>query len=202
MPDNENKPNESDVAKGVRDARPLGQWKTQYPDARKAINLEAWLLVGYLIVSFSAACYFISLTDQEVLLERCGGLFSYCAEDDSPALLFSVKFHYIAIFFVGMLGSVTYSIKWLVHSVAKSLWHLDRRYWRLMTPLVGGIYANVVLTFFGGGLPLAIVVSEQNSQVSEWAPSLAMAFLIGYFSDGVSGLLTKIANVIFGTIEK
>jgi len=30
----------------------------------------------------------------------------------------------------------------------------------------------------------------------------AIAFLVGYFSDGVSGLLTNVANAVFGTVEK
>jgi len=34
------------------------------------------------------------------------------------------------------------------------------------------------------------------------AMTAASAFLIGYFSDGVSGLLSNIANAVFGTLEK
>jgi hypothetical protein len=34
------------------------------------------------------------------------------------------------------------------------------------------------------------------------AVSAALAFLVGYFSDGVSGLLSNIANAVFGTLEK
>jgi hypothetical protein len=34
------------------------------------------------------------------------------------------------------------------------------------------------------------------------ALTAALAFLIGYFSDGVSGLLSNIANAVFGTLEK
>jgi hypothetical protein len=30
----------------------------------------------------------------------------------------------------------------------------------------------------------------------------ALAFLVGYFSDGVSGLLSNVANAVFGTLEK
>jgi hypothetical protein len=34
------------------------------------------------------------------------------------------------------------------------------------------------------------------------ASAASLAFLIGYFSDGVSGLLTNIANAVFGTVRE
>lgn len=97
-----------------------------------------------------------------------------------------------------MVGGATFSIKWLIHSTAKGGWHLDRRYWRYFVPLVGGIYACVVLTLFASG----IIRGPGPEPSRDVASTAALAFLIGYFSDGVSGLLTNIANAVFGTLRE
>ena len=109
----------------------------------------------------------------------------------------TVSSHVVAIYFIGGLGGTTFSIKWLVHACAKGKWHLDRRQWRLNIPLVGGAYACVVLTLLDGGL------FGHGADVSRpFVLSAALAFLVGYFSDGVSGLLSNVANAVFGTLEK
>ena len=64
-------------------------------------------------------------------------------------------------------------------------------------PLIGGVYACVVLTLFDSG-----VLGTHGGQPREIAMTAAYAFLVGYFSDGVSGLLSNIANAVFGTLEK
>jgi hypothetical protein len=53
-------------------------------------------------------------------------------------LVLNIDFRLLMIFSVGSLGGTTFSIKWLVHSVAKCKWHLDRRYWRFFVPMIGG----------------------------------------------------------------
>ena len=109
-----------------------------------------------------------------------------------------VSFRLIAIFLTGFVGGSTFSIKWLIHSVAKGKWHLDRRYWRFLVPLIGGVYACVVMTLFGAGL----FATPANPAISALPGTAALAFLVGYFSDGVSGLLSNVANAVFGTLEK
>ncbi|MFD1330748.1 hypothetical protein ACFQ4O_01915 [Methylopila musalis] len=104
----------------------------------------------------------------------------------------------LAIFFTGCVGGTTFSIKWLIHSVAKGKWHLDRRYWRFLVPLIGGVYACVVMTLFGAGL----FASQTAAQMGPMPTTASLAFLVGYFSDGVSGLLSNVANAVFGTLEK
>lgn len=116
--------------------------------------------------------------------------------DNSPVM--NVDARIIAIFFCGNVGGTTFSIKWLVHSVAKGSWHQDRTYWRFFVPLIGGVYACVVLTLFDSGL-IGGHTSDPNRSMASTA---ALAFLIGYFSDGVSGLLTNIANAVFGTLRE
>ena len=170
------------------DGRELWEWKSRYsPDARSQINGEAFFLLGLLLFTLvgTGLClgiagprdYFFTLSGADV----------------------HVSFRLLTIFFTGCLGGTTFSIKWLIHSVAKGKWHLDRRYWRLLVPAIGGVYACVVMTLFGIG------VFAQQSAGAPPAPlpgTAALAFLVGYFSDGVSGLLSNIANAVFGTLEK
>ena len=67
----------------------------------------------------------------------------------------------------------------------------------MFVPLIGGIYACVVVTLFNSGL-IGGHISEPNRSIASTA---ALVFLIGYFSDGVSGLLTNVANAVFGTLR-
>lgn len=85
-----------------------------------------------------------------------------------------------------------------MHSVAKGKWHQDRFFWRIFVPLVGGIYSVIVMNLFNGGY-LGGGVPKADASL---ATTCALAFLVGYFSDGVSGLLTNVANAVFGTVEK
>jgi hypothetical protein len=118
-------------------------------------------------------------------------------QPDEAANVIRIDVRWLIAFFVGCLGGTTFSVKWLVHSAAKSKWHLDRRYWRLFVPLIGGVYACVVLTLLDGGIG-----GTRGGQPREVAMTAAYAFMVGYFSDGVSGLLSNIANAVFGTLEK
>eukprot|EP01032_Pedospumella_encystans_P000293 gene293-331_t len=52
-------------------------------------------------------------------------------EAPATSAIFHIELKLIAVFFVGCVGGTTFSIKWLIHSVAKLKWHLDRRYWRM-----------------------------------------------------------------------
>jgi hypothetical protein len=175
------------------DERKLWEWQTKYaPEARRGINWEAWLL-GIVFVSFLVLSGLsLSVVNQSLQLP----LPWLNAEGGQPLTL-NIEFRLIAIFFVGCIGGATFSIKWLMHAVATGRWHLDRRYWRVFVPLTGGVYACVVLTLFDAGL-----IMGQGDKVRPIAASAALAFLVGYFSDGVSGLLSNIANAVFGTLEK
>ena len=168
------------------DGRKLWDWKSHYPDeARQLMATEAFVLVGMLVIALFVDGVCLGLAGQPVSI-GVGG----------PQIWVSCRL--LAIFCTGWLGAVTFSIKWLIHSVAKGKWHLDRRYWRLMTPVIGGVYACVVMTLFGAGL----FASQPTEQVGAMPSTAALAFLVGYFSDGVSGLLSNVANAVFGTLEK
>jgi hypothetical protein len=168
------------------DGRKPWDWETRYPDqARTRMNTEAFVLVAMLVVAFLGAGICLGLSGQATFIPM-------------GHLSIWVNFRYLSIFCVGVLGGVTFSIKWLIHSVAKGKWHRDRRYWRLMVPAIGGVYACVVMTLFGSGM----FGGAGGGQASSPTSIAALAFLVGYFSDGVSGLLSNVANAVFGTLEK
>ncbi len=168
------------------DDRKPWDWASRYPaEACSRMNTEAGVLVCMLAVALLADGICLGLAGQPVSI-GVGG----------PQIW--ISFRLLAIFFTGCVGGVTFAMKWLIHSVAKGKWHLDRRYWRLMVPIIGGVYACVVMTLFGAGL-FAAQPTEQSAAMPTTA---ALAFLVGYFSDGVSGLLSNVANAVFGTLEK
>jgi hypothetical protein len=177
----------SDPTSGLDDGREPWEWQTRFPpEAKKLINREACVAGGYLAVFLVAT--FV-----------CAGFVGKTFElNVAPNVAFLIDTKLLAIFFTGALGGTTFSIKWLMHSVAKGKWHVDRFLWRVFVPLVGGVYAVIVSNLIGGGL----IGGGQPKQDGSIATITALAFLVGYFSDGVSGLLTNVANAVFGTVEK
>lgn len=168
------------------DGRKPWDWNSNFPaEARSLMNTEAYVLVGLLFFSLLGAGVFLGLADQNAAIDLGSGLKLW------------ISFRLLAIFFAGTVGGVTFSIKWLIHAAAKGKWHRDRRYWRLMVPAVGGVYACVVMTLFSAGM-----FAAQSSAENAVASTAALAFMVGYFSDGVSGLLSNVANAVFGTLEK
>lgn len=171
-----------DPAHGLEDGRLPWKWQGKYPEeAKSKIDGEARLLGGYLAFFLVLSAIFAALNDDP---------FSF----DIYSAHFTVSPEVLLTYFVGGLGSTTFSIKWLIHSVATGKWHVERIYWRIFVPLVGGVYALAVLGLMRGGF---MGVGDAAS-----GHSWALAFLVGYFSDGVSGLLSNVANAVFGTVEK
>jgi hypothetical protein len=172
------------------DGRKLWEWQSKFPaEAQNAIRFEARILIAALAVTLLSAGLFLGLGDASFEFKVPIG-------ETPPSFFISCKL--LATFFTGCVGGVTFSIKWLVHTAATGKWHLDRRYWRLLVPCVGGVYALVVLTLFDAGL----FARGNGGAASAATLSPALAFLVGYFSDGVSGLLSNVANAVFGTLEK
>jgi hypothetical protein len=175
------------------DGRLPGDWQTKYPaEARRCINQEACALALGMILFSTICAILLGMAGQTIIVPL-----DFFAKQPDAATVLRIDIKWLSIFFIGCLGGTTFSVKWLIHSAAKSKWHLDRRYWRLFVPLIGGVYACVMLTLLDFG-----VVGSHGGQPREMAVTAAYAFLVGYFSDGVSGLLSNIANAVFGTLEK
>jgi hypothetical protein len=170
------------------DNRQLWEWESKYIEAKRYIRKEA-LVVGLYLVVFgllTAACFAWTK--------------DFSVQAGTPAQpLFFLRRRDVLIWLVGSVGGTIFAIKWLVHSVASGLWHLDRFLWRIFVPLTGGIYALVVLALMEGGFMGTKTPDVSSTDLSR---ELVIAFLAGYFADGVSGLLTNIANAIFGKVDK
>lgn len=170
------------------DGRFLWEWKTKYEETMPQIRREAFALLAYLcIFGLSAVACFAFVGD-----------FTYSA-GEPPQPLLHLKRHDVLVWLVGSVGGTIFAIKWLVHSVANGLWHQDRYLWRVFVPLTGGIYALVVLALLQAGLMGGKVPDPDATSLTR---EIVIAFLAGYFADGVSGLLTNVANAIFGKVDK
>jgi hypothetical protein len=126
------------------DGRPPWDWKSKYPpdppDARTLINSESWILFSALVISLIVSGFLLSLATQsfDILIQGATSP-PGDATTSNQALTIHIDCRLLMIFFVGCVGGTTFSIKWLIHSAAKGKWHLDRRYWRLFVPLLGGV---------------------------------------------------------------
>ena len=177
--------NPVDPEHGLEDGRKSWDWRSKYPDeARKLIDREA-LIAGVYFAVFLLLTAVIAAAGTESVTLDLGVKFTVV-----PSILLT--------FAVGCLGGTTFSIKWLMHSCATGKWHLDRFYWRVFVPLTGGVYSVVVLDLMAAGM----LGGAGERSIATTGTTAALAFLVGYFSDGVSGLLSNVANAVFGTVEK
>jgi hypothetical protein len=162
------------------DGREKGDWKTKYPpEAHIRIRTEAIYLA--LIFVFCPILSFLIFTD----------FTDYWRID--PVIK-----KYAYGWLGGTFGGVIFGIKWLYHSVAKNVWNIDRRLWRIFTPHLSGGFAFAFIVLISSGIfnifsPEAV---ERPSTV------FGLGFLVGYFSDSAVGKLTEVANTIFGATEK
>ncbi len=106
--------------------------------------------------------------------------------------------NYILAWIAGTLGGTLFSTKWLYHSVAKRIWHLDRRLWRLFTPHLSGALAFATYVMATSGL---FPVVEKKALETE-AMAFSMGFIVGYFSDSATAKLTEIAETLFGSSKR
>ncbi|MFZ5452450.1 MAG: hypothetical protein ACOZF2_11370 [Thermodesulfobacteriota bacterium] len=95
----------------------------------------------------------------------------------------------------GVLGGTLFDIKWLYHSVARQMWHLDRRLWRLFTPHISGGLAFAIVVLISSGM---FRIFDRQA-VESLSQVVGVGFLVGYFSDSAVAKLTEIAETIFGT---
>ena len=107
------------------------------------------------------------------------------------------SFHYVVIAKFGLIGGCLNDIKWLIHSVARGLWHRDRVLWRLFTPLNSALTA----VFFALIIQSGIISLFDPSSFRSLELAAAFGILTGYFADGVMSVLTNLASVLFGTIR-
>ena len=162
------------------DGREEGDWKTRYPaEAHTRILVEA----VYLALVFIACPILLLLIFTD--------FFDYFSINP---LIKKYAYGWLG----GTFGGVIFGIKWLYHSVAKNLWNIDRRLWRIYTPHLSGGFAFAFVVLISSGI-LNIFSPEAVERPST---VFGLGFLVGYFSDSAVGKLTEVANTIFGSIEK
>ena len=188
-----------DPAAGTEDGRKPWDWSSRYPsNARRQIRWEAaylffclmvFGLLGATVASLSHSSFDLNIWCRSSNVTTASSTLNDCVSATFP-------YYWILTYLAGGLGGTIFSIKWLMHAVGTGKWHQDRIYWRIFVPLIGGIYSIVVFGLASLGLVGAKIETAATSQLT----TFAVAFLVGYFSDGVSGLLSNVANAVFGTV--
>jgi hypothetical protein len=165
------------------DNREVGDWGSKYTDpaARRGILVET-IYLGVLL--------FLTPIAMLVLWLRWPEGWLHLSDQKYATLL-----RYGLAWFSGVLGGTLYDTKWLYHSVARQLWHLDRRIWRIFTPHISGGLAFVVISLIASGL---LRVFDKHAPDSN-AMVIGIGFLVGYFSDSAVAKLAEIAETLFGT---
>ncbi|KAA6344189.1 hypothetical protein EZS27_008160 [termite gut metagenome] len=169
--------NPDDICKDPSDGRKIGDWESKYPqEARNAINWEKRYLL--ILLSVIAIMGFL-------LGIQCKSQIIQCDFALSP------KVHsYCFAWIGGMLGGIVFVCKWLYHTVARGIWHIDRRIWRVVSPILSGIVALIFVVIFCSGIASDVETYSVHK-------SCGIGFLVGYFSDNAIGKLSELANVFF-----
>ena len=161
------------------DRKPL-EWKTRYePDAQKQIYGEA-IYLGILFFGMPVTIIALWL---EVL------------KFGIPVERYTTLCHYGYAWLAGTFGGTMFSVKWLIHSVARAYWNRDRQLWRIFCPHLSGGLAFAFFTLAVSGLVKMVDVTTLQKP----AVIVACSFLVGYFSDSAIGKLKEVADTLFGT---
>jgi hypothetical protein len=160
------------------DGRKRWEWETRYPP--QAVSEIRWEAIYLLILMFFALLVIFATWKEWV-----SNILSVPPES---VLTLKQYTYYTAS---GMLGGVTFDIKYFYRSVARGWWHQDRRIWRMMSPFLAMTIALIVGAMIDAGL-MATQASISG------AASVTIGFLAGYFADHAVGKMYEIAMVIFG----
>jgi hypothetical protein len=168
------------------DGRALLDWESKYTDkkARRNILFESIYVVALLIV-VPTLVFLIWLGIPKIWLPI----------DEGGYEIFS---RYAYAWLGGTFGGVLFVMKWLYHSVAKSIWHLDRRLWRLFTPHMSGGFAFAIVLLISSGI---VQILDQDTLIKP-SVCLSLGFIVGYFSDFAVAKLAEVAEVLLGVSRK
>jgi hypothetical protein len=185
-PNGQNGPSYNEQSSGkflsdLTDGRNPGDWKTRYVDseAQKMIQWER----NYLLVLFFLS-FILGFLDWLLFVFNCFGI------DSNKFINFNI---YVFAAIGGLLGGTIYSMKWLVHGIAKTTWNADRRLWRIFTPLFSSAIALLFVILYNTNF-----LTGTDTQVISLCKAFGIGSLAGYFSDNAIGKLAEIAQVLFG----
>lgn len=161
-----------------KDGKKQLDWDYHYPaEARKKIQQEVIYLTILFFVSF--------LTIFVIWADWFSSLVSFTP---TQSIIFK-KYSYYSL--SGLLGGAIFGIKMLYRYVARGYWHLNRRIWRFMSPLVGMAIAFVI----GAMIDASFINFRETLNGST---IVVIGFLAGYFADEAVGKMYEVASVIFG----
>jgi hypothetical protein len=164
-------------------------WRTKYEGAWRYIGLEVLYLLVLLIVGSCMVFDLITSAQPAPSPPTAGAGASFV-----PSMADVIGIAWLS----GLLGGTMFSIKWLYHSVAKQIWNLDRRLWRLFTPLVSATLGVAFVLLISSGL-----FGVFNPDMVEVPVAVAViGFLVGYFSDTALAKLAEIAETLFGETKR
>lgn len=160
------------------DGRNINDWKSRYDEIAISLIRQE---MSYLFVLFV-------LSNALIFATWYGCLYSFLSLD--PVRSFVIK-KYLFYSSAGMLGGVTFGIKYFYRVVARGYWNYDRRVWRFMSPLIA-----MTVAFIVGVLIDASYISSKGPATG--SAFVSIGFLAGYFADEAVGKMYDIANVLFG----
>jgi hypothetical protein len=173
----------------ITDDRAAGDWKSRYDDpvAKWWIRAEACYLFVHMVIVI-ATIFGLAVAD------------SYPGGSAPPASLPNTLSwqQLLHSWLGGVLGGTLFAMKWLYHAVAKNLWHVDRRLWRLFTPHLSGALALAFAILLSSGI---VDIVNQEGMASKWA-CFAICFLVGYFSDNATAKMSEVAKTVFGATQR
>lgn len=164
------------------DGRKLGDWHSIYnhPEAKQGIKFDAIYIVSLL---------FLTLLCMVMLWLDCPKHWLGISDQKYAPLL-----KYGMAWLSGTLGGTLFDLKWLYHSVARKIWHLDRRLWRLFAPHISGGLAFGIVAIISSGM---FQIFDPHA-LKSLTTVISVAFLVGCFSDSAVAKLAEIADTLFG----
>ena len=161
----------------LTDGRKEGDFLSRYESVKGEIWQEAFWLMAFFIVAFLV-----------IFFTWEGSFISWLNISDVSQITLKKYIYYSA---AGLLGGITFGMKYLYRAVARGFWNQDRKLWRFLSPLIA-----LAIAFIIGTLIEANFINGQNS--TSGASNVAIGFLAGYFADEAVGKMFEIANVVFG----
>lgn len=164
------------------DGRDKYKWESSYPpEACAKIRFEAAYIVILILLSL-----LLIVANWKGMPADIMGATGHGAE---------VLKRYSYYSFAGLLGGSVFCLKYTYRVVARGYWHMDRRLWRLLSPLTA-----LSLAFVIGALLEASIISVRAPLSG--AAIIGFGFLIGYFADAAVAKMHEVAEVLFGASSK
>jgi hypothetical protein len=179
---------------GLTDGRKPGEYSTRYCG-------KAWLQI-----SLEFAFLLLTLIIVGQILLVIGQLVAAHPTFVPPTEIWPFGWQYprdrefliwVAVALSGVAGGAAFALKWLYHSVAKWTWNRDRILWRLIVPVLSGVFA----TFVAFMVSSKIVPFLNPNAFDSFYGALGGGFFLGYFSDNVLAALQNLAIRWFGTVD-